>query len=384
MRILVITQHWYPDSFGGAEYVASSQARLLALRGHEITVITEKVTDSQASKSVEQGITIYRYGNEKMFNRFGGASRAAIAEVSKVLKEIASTRAFDIAILHNPFPAYGFFRVKLNIPTLYVFHASTAKEVMIDNVRRPWILKWFFSKWTRYVERVVLCKASRVGVFSDFSQQILLNIAPGTKNKIVKLQVGVDLEKFNEKSEKKVGSKILTVRRLWPRMGLLELLQAMKIVIKQISDARLIIVGDGPVRGTLEREISHQGLREHIILAGKVTTDDLPRYYQEADLFVLPTQAYEGLGIATLEALASGVPVIGTPVGATPEILGDLFSALITKSASAPDIAQGILQFFARPEKERVTLSKKARELIKQNYNWDKAIDGLEQVVGAL
>ena len=152
MRILIITQRWYPDTFGGSEHVAAEQALRLAARGHTVTVLTQRARDALPPYEVvdhpspgpmaigppspagrgpfrsregearegEGSLYIYRYGSEAKFSRIAGKSRTDMAEVPKLIhrlcgqatnrSDLATKAFFDVAILHHPFAAYGFFR----------------------------------------------------------------------------------------------------------------------------------------------------------------------------------------------------------------------------------------------------------------------------------
>jgi glycosyltransferase involved in cell wall biosynthesis len=76
---------------------------------------------------------------------------------------------------------------------------------------------------------------------------------------------------------------------------------------------------------------------------GRVSDEDLVRWYRSADLVVLPTQELEGFGLATAEALASGTPVLGTPAGATPELLTDLDPGLVAADVTPDAIADAVI-----------------------------------------
>ena len=86
----------------------------------------------------------------------------------------------------------------------------------------------------------------------------------------------------------------------------------------------LAVVGGGLLTDELRRLSSQLGLDGRVRFVGRVAEDELLDWYRAADLFVLPTVAYEGFGMVTVEALASGTPVVGTPAGATPELLEPL------------------------------------------------------------
>ena len=114
-------------------------------------------------------------------------------------------------------------------------------------------------------------------------------------------------------------------------------------------------------------------------MLGFIPDTDLPTYYQAADLFVLPTLALEGFGLVTTEALSSGLPVIGTPAGATPEILGHLDPRLIAPGTTPDDLAKAILGFFEGDWAGSLT-PERLHAYVAEHYTWDKHIIATEAV----
>lgn len=108
----------------------------------------------------------------------------------------------------------------------------------------------------------------------------------------------------------------MTVGRLVPVKNHLMLLSAFDEIAQMRPQIRLVIVGDGPERGAIERFIQHQGLEEQIVLTG--FRSDIPVILRDADIFML-TSRYEGISVALLEAMRTGLPVIATAVGGIPE-----------------------------------------------------------------
>ena len=113
-------------------------------------------------------------------------------------------------------------------------------------------------------------------------------------------------------------------------------------------DFTLAIAGSGSLAAGLERLARELGVADSVFFLGRVPDDDLPALYAAADLFVLPTVAYEGFGMATIEALASGTPVVGTPVGATPELLRGLDPRLVASGSGPEELADAIGGALAR------------------------------------
>jgi glycosyltransferase involved in cell wall biosynthesis len=103
------------------------------------------------------------------------------------------------------------------------------------------------------------------------------------------------------------------------------------------------VAGSGSLSGALPRLAAELGVAERVLFVGPVADDSrLADWYRASDLFVLPTTAYEGFGMATVEALSSGTPVVGTAVGATPELLTPLDPRLVAASADPGTLAASI------------------------------------------
>ena len=124
--------------------------------------------------------------------------------------------------------------------------------------------------------------------------------------------------------------------------------------------------------------IQQEKVNQCVQLVGLVPRETLPLYFRCADLFVLPTTAIEGFGLVTAEALASGLPVMGTPVGATEEILQQIDRRLLFKNTSPEALAEGIETFLKTPEifKE---MSSRCRHLAETNYSWEQVVKQIEQ-----
>ena len=125
------------------------------------------------------------------------------------------------------------------------------------------------------------------------------------------------------------------------------------------------------------------GIEGHIHFAGFISEDKLPAYYQMADIFVLPTKELEGFGLVTIEAMASGLPVVGTPVGGTNEILGQFDSSFLFKGTDPNSMAELIMEKYElikhNPQKWE-KISKECRNFVERNYCWEKNIDALEDL----
>jgi glycosyltransferase involved in cell wall biosynthesis len=121
-----------------------------------------------------------------------------------------------------------------------------------------------------------------------------------------------------------------------------------------------------------------------VTFLGFVPEDELPGAYAAADAFVLPTTALEGFGLATIEALAAGTPVIGTTTGATPEILGPLEAELDTKllveDGDTEALADRMGEWTTLPTDRIDAAGKVCRRYAEANYTWESAVDPVESL----
>ena len=116
-----------------------------------------------------------------------------------------------------------------------------------------------------------------------------------------------------------------------------------------------------------------------ILPINQIENDEIHTYYEAADIFILPTVSLEGFGLATIEALSSGLPVLGTPVGGTVEILKDIDSKLLFDGTSPKVMASGIEDFLINPDLYS-SLNMICRKKAANEYSWDQVVDRLEGV----
>jgi glycosyltransferase involved in cell wall biosynthesis len=175
---------------------------------------------------------------------------------------------------------------------------------------------------------------------------------------------------------------LLTVRNLEARMGLDLLLRAVALVRSRVPGLRLLVGGSGSRRGELEALAASLGLGNHVRFLGFVPEGDLPRYYQAADLFVLPTRELEGFGLVAAEALACGTPVVGTPVGAIPEVLAGLDPDLVTDGLAPEALARRLGERLERAAGDAAAADafrRRCRAYAVERFAWDAVVARLEE-----
>lgn len=403
MRIAFVRRGMYPEWTGGTYSYLYEFGRRMAERGHEIVVIAS--TDEGAAEPPHDfaGMRIHEYAVNKIHPLVSMSQHLRISR--RVFEELAAERPFDVLSVQDL--PIGVSLVKghagrsvCQIPT---FHAPTFLEFRFDTewkiraerspLRRTAIrsTERFYENWQHRFETIPLETADGIVVLSEYSRSHIENhFSTVDLGKVRIVPGGVDTERFRPADDREsvraaLGIPpeevhLLTVRRLVPRMGLENLVRAMRTVLDSDParglDVRLTICGSGRLRATLEGLAAELGVDSAVTLAGRVTDEDLVRRYQAADLFVLPTAAMEGFGIVTVEALATNTPVVGTPAGATPEILSAVDERLLTRDTSDSAIADAIISWLAwRREDEGTT---RYRDEVLAKYTWDRVTDLLE------
>ncbi len=211
-----------------------------------------------------------------------------------------------------------------------------------------------------------------------------LHLLPGAAD-LTKFRPPQDRAEVRKALKLPVNKTVLvSVRNLVPRMGLENLVEAMRLLVVDSHEVELFIGGEGPLRSVLEAAIRSHHLTGRVHLLGFVPEDQLAQYYQAADLVVMPTYELEGFGLVTVEALACGTPVVGTPVGATPEILARIDSGLITEGSDPEALARGIRTLLTRFEAdpvERHRLSVRCRGVVEESYSWARHTSTLEALL---
>lgn len=356
MNILVVSDAFWPDDTGGISKSLLLEVQALVSRGHRVVVVTRRIRKGLAPYEVREGYELCRYlspTKESVFYRTYPIF--SILALRQLLKDMRWR--FDVVYVHNPFQMLGLLLAHLDVPLIYTFHAPMIKEVTIDAKAGKYgflsrIVK-MIGPVIKMVEEQALRNASLILVRSEYMKRELASIYKSVNiKKALTVPLGIDTERFEFVSDPRVvrdkldlpkdRKVLLTVRRLVARMGLQNLLNAMKLVVTKHPEVLLVIGGKGYLENALRKYIRSQGLEAYVKLVGFIPEEKLPLYYQAADLFILPTAELEGFGLVTLEALSCGTPVIATPVGANPEVVGPLSEEFLCEDNTAEAMAERI------------------------------------------
>jgi len=211
----------------------------------------------------------------------------------------------------------------------------------------------------------------------------------GCDSKIIVLSNGVDTNRFNpnERSNslrKELGIDkelvLLHVGRITKEKSVGILIKAANTLKEDGRQFKLVIAGKGPALSSLKREAKLLGIDDCVSFAGFVPDKELPKYYASADAFVTASPV-ETEGIVMLEAMASGLPVIGTDAGAIPEIVRDGANGFVFHPDDHNALAGDIIRLM---DKKRLRHMSASALKTSRKYSIDKTIKGLEKMYSEL
>lgn len=322
---------------GGVQEYTRGLYDLLASYGHEVSIIGagDKVPEEDSTRKV------YLLGKAVEVPDGKLASVPIAWHWPGEIKKFLAREKFDLLHFQAPFgllAAQVLLASSARVVNVLTFHVYRAKPRLLDKTALP-----IYQKLNKKIAgRIAVSKAA-----SRYAQ----NFFPG-EYKII--PCGVSLKRFNPvggRIEKYVNGKlnILFVGRLDPRKGIMYLLRAYQKLEKKFTNLRLIIVGEGPEKKKAGDFVKNHALQD-VKFEGQVRSDVLPDYYRTAHIFCAPSYENEALGIVLLEAMASGLPVVGFANAGYKEVLGE-----------------GLLSRFLVPPKDNKALTLALGELVEDS-----------------
>jgi glycosyltransferase involved in cell wall biosynthesis len=387
MKVLYITEI-YPDIkhglgvWGGGEKQFYEISKFAAKRGHEVAVLTCRFP-GQASDEVVEGVHVFRQGLSRN-PATGGARRVVLPILHYVLRTAERAVRLNPDLIHcnTYFPVYsGKMATQfLNVPLVATFHDIYRLDDWIESQKS---ILWGLLGHT----------ATTVAAKLPFDR--IVAVSPQCKQKLVALGVsdekitivpnGIDLQLFDATDTEKIPHQLLYVGRLIRTKHVDKLAYAFQKVLKQIPEARLKIVGDGPERARLEGLVRSLGLEAKVTFTGVTRTyDAVARYFKQSAVFVLPSTV-EGESIAAKEAMAAGLPVIAMKIRGSGvlSLVQDGENGFLVEPGQQASLVERIIELL-QDDKKRRNMGAAGRKFV-EAYDWkaiaDRTIDVYHEVV---
>jgi len=379
MKIAIVSPV-FPPYHSGIGTVAYTEARELARRGHDVSVFVPRRPGEKKDHAQKEKFRLFRL---RPFFRYGNA--AFLPQLFWKLKN------FDVVHLHYPFfgGAEVVYKLKVKSEKLKV-----GPKLVItyhhDVVGSGWLGK-LFAWHTKNLMPKILAKADKIIVSSlDYAKNSnVKNILEKNPEKFFEVPFGVDAEKFSPAPPRQdlvdkfglfSGRTILFVGGL-DRAHYFKGLEVLIRAKAEVVNAKILVVGDGDLRPYYEKMVADLNLKNQIIFAGSLPAEDLPAYYNLADVVVLPSlDQSEAFGMVLIEAAACGKPIVASNLPGVRSVVEYGVNGFTFSPGNAKELAEKINYFLDNPAAAK-DFGEHGRERVLEKYDLKKVGEKLEEVL---
>jgi len=367
MKILFVSDSYYPH-INGVYYFVCRLGPLLQEKGHEVAVIASSESMYSSQKKID-GLDVYGLPSLPglIYPDFRMPSRLLLK--SRINRIIQSFKP-DIIHIQDHF-LLGKVVIKVNkdlkIPIIGTNHfmpENFSAFVSGGNLKKRFEnLLW--KDFSRVFNQVNL-----VTTPTEFGARL---IRPKLKVDVKAISSGISLERFNPSGDTREIRKkyaipdkpvLLYVGRMDPEKHIEEILKSVALAVKK-TDFCFVVVGKGTSKTALEKLTNQLGITNRVIFTGFVPDEELPYFYKLSRCFIIASIA-ELLSLVTLQAMASGLPIIAVNAGSLSELVKDKINGYLYKEGDIPAIVQHIEDIIVRDDLYR-KMSEKSLEFVQQH-----------------
>ncbi len=374
MKIAIVSPV-FPPYRGGIGTAAYTEARELARRNHEVAVFVPRRPGEKKDSAQKENFRLFRL---RPFFRYGNA--AFLPQLWWILKN------FDVVHLHYPFfgGAEVVYRKLKNkkIKFIITYHHDVVGRGLLGKLFR-WHTKNLMPKILGAADKIIVSSL-------DYGQNSnIKEILEKNPEKFFEVPFGVDAEKFSPAEPrpdlmKKFG--LFTGRTILFVGGLdkAHYFKGLGVLIRakaEVPNAKILVVGDGDLRSHYEKIVADLNLKDQIIFVGSLAGEDLPDYYNLADVVVLPSlDQSEAFGIVLIEASASGKPVVASNLPGVRSVVEYGMNGFTFSPGNAKELAEKINYFLDNPAAAK-DFGKNGRQRVLEKYDLKKIGEQLEKVL---
>lgn len=393
MNIALFTLAYAPFE-GGAEIAA--REIISRLKGLNFTVFTYKFNRDWLSFEKNDNCSIVRIGTGRNIKigksgtkKYYGRIWDKISYIYKAWQEaekIHRRKRFEVIwALMASYGGVAALLFKINhpsVPLLLTLQEGDSEKHLVFG--KFGLVGWFGKK--------IIHKADFLQPISKYLADFAIKRGASCPIEVVPNGVDIDLfqTKYNDFEIKSLrdnlGIKdeyvVLTTSRLVHKNGVDILIKAIAKIKETRPNIKLLIIGDGPDLTKLQQITKKLRLENNVLFLGQIPQKDLPIYFRVADVFVRASRS-EGLGISFLEAMAAGVPVVGTPVGGIIDFLSNGHTGLLANPEDPDSLAEKI-NYVLGHQDIRNNVVKNASALIEKHYSWDIVSQKMKRIFNDL
>ena len=315
----------------------------------------------------------------------------------ELLEKGVEVRILGIWSYHNPLNIIRLSRLlkkeKPDIVHTHGYFASVIGRLAAKKAGLPIIIThvhstyWEYKKRHLLIERYLSRCTHRIICCSEAVKNFVTGHEKIKEDKTVVIYNGVDEERFLPVQDPspvrarlgidRESPVVGTVSSLTPHKGQKYLIQAAAKIREKYPATRFLIVGDGPLRRSLEEQALGLSLQSSLIFTG--ARRDIPDLLSLMDIFVLPSSSREGLGIAIIEAMAMEKPTVATDIGGIPEVVQDGETGLLVRPGDSAALAKAIIELIDNPDRAKA-MGKKGRNRFAQKFTRKTMLSKIEDL----
>lgn len=372
MKVLMLTWEYPPRIVGGISRHVEGLSEALVKRGQEVHIVTPDFPGAPYEENLK-GVYVHRVSVEIPAPDFPTWVMLMNHYLAKKAADVAkSIKGFDLVHAHDWLVAMAGIEAKhfLDADLVTTIHSLEFKRVgsisslysrMVDSI------EW----WSTYESKmVIVCSGSMQGdlIYKFNFPEEKIKIIPNSIDNS-KFDIYVDIGAVRSRYGIFGGDRlILFLGRLTSQKGCEYLIRAMHLLPSHLN-AKLIIVGDGWLRGDLEREVHSSGIGWRVKFTGFLPDSEMVQLLKSADVLVVPS-VYEPFGIVALEGMAAGVPVVVSNIDGLSEIIRHDYNGVHVYPRDPSSIAWGIDRVLSDSNFAQHII-KNAKSDIDKNYKWD-------------
>ncbi|WP_052959107.1 glycosyltransferase [Methanoculleus sediminis] len=382
MKVMVVTPYFYPHMGGVQKYVYEIGTRLQRQFGHDVTVVCSNWSREENAVRTDRidGLTVIR-----LPYRFKVSSTPVNLAWKRALQQIIGSVRPDVVNAHMPVPfiadAAARASAGMRVPYVLTYHNDLTGSDLLTRVFGRCYYPLLGSQTLRLADIIVATSEYYAGRSPHLSKH---------RRKLRYAAPGVDLERFGgdrsdflRRKYRLDGEKILLyvghLDRESRHKGVHYLIRAMKTVRASMG-AKLILAGRGNYIDHYRELAAGEGVLEDVIFAGFVPEDEMPLYFNSADLLVLPScDRAEGFGMVLIEAQACGTPVIGTEIGGIPYAVEDGATGLLVPPGDAAGLAAAAIKVLGDRDLYR-RMAHNGPERVRELFTWEKSAAAYDRV----
>jgi 1,2-diacylglycerol 3-alpha-glucosyltransferase len=362
LRIAFFTNYYHPVVNGVVRSVASFR-EILTKQGHIVFIFAQSDNEYKDEEPF-----IFRYPSLSLPMQ---VDIPTVIPVSPFVDQLLPSLKLDIIHTHHPIllgQTAASKAADLNIPLVFTFHTQyweyTHYVPLLQEAIQEF-LKNAIHNWLK----VFMRKCQHIVIPSESIKEILIRDY-GLEDGYTVIPTGTDLKPFLQADGKALRQSqgweddkvIVSVGRLGAEKNWETLLRAASQVYAQHPNMRLVLIGDGPDKQTLEALAAELGIAERVTFTGQVPFDEIPAYLKAADVFSFASVT-ETQGLVTIEAMAAGLPVVAVDGSGTHDIVDNGKEGLLVEN-DPNTLASAINEMLANPQQMKqfsVQALKKAR-----------------------